>query len=444
MAGDDLVSNSPTLAALRWLENAGPPTIAFPATAARRTSPTVYVPRNPTTQELSYARGRLRKGDLVAFQRSFGRVDRTFPTMVLGDEPVWLAWPDAEPDLELRSTIEMLAGYVAYIGSSRSPVACAVVDSQDAPEPTLVPVNGTGTYVLRVAGAGFTDELIQERYERGGVAGTGQPYRPFGSIGERTDGAGQQPLSGPFGRLVVLQRLHGFRLTLAHTTIVARALRAAVLSNAGDDAPPILHGHGRNPHVAFLPLASVGNRYAGGEIRGFALAIPADATDEEEAAILDAVHRIKRVAITHEIVPWRVEHLPDPATVGEPDPDSALRTLDPGRWIGPADSWATTTPMVLDRHTRPGRQESAEDMVKLAFANALIPEPSSVEISKTPYIGGAVPVGVHVANGAPRGALWHVRVRFERPVRGPVLAGRGRYMGTGLFVPVPNHSKEAS
>lgn len=234
----------------------------------------------------------------------------------------------------------------------------------------------------------------------------------------------------------MLQRVQGFRLTLAHTAIVARALRDAVLANAGDDAPAILHGHGRNPHVAFLPLASVGNSYAGGEIRGFALAIPTGATDEEETAIVEAARQTTRVAITREIVPWRVEHLPDPAMVTEPDPDSGLRTLDPGRWIGPADSWATVTPVVLDRHTRPGRQESAVDMVKLAFVNALLPEPSEVEISRAPFLGGTVPVGVHAANGAPRGALWHVRGHFKRPLRGPVIVGRGRYMGTGLFAPV--------
>lgn len=440
MSEDDSLSR--VLAALRWLENAGSPTIAFPADAVRRSSPTVYVPRNPTRQEMSAARGSLRRSDLKAFQRQFGRVDRTFPTIVVGDEPVWLAWPHIEPHRELRNVIHALAGYVSYLGSSRSPVACAAVDSRDAPAPTLVPVDGTGTYVLRVAGPGLTDELVANRYGRGSVAGAAQPYRHAWELGRHTEATAKPQLSGPFGRLVVLRRAEGFRLTLAHTSIVARALRNAVLANAGNGAPAILHGHGRNPHAAFLPLASVGNRYAGGEIRGFALAIPADATDEEEDAILAAVRRTERVAITREIVPWRVEHVPDPATVAEPDPDTALHTLEPGRWIGPSDNWATATPVVLDRHTRRGRRASAEDMVKLAFVNALLPEPASVEISKVPFLGGAVPVGVHAANGAPSGALWHVHVRFERPLRGPLIAGRGRYMGTGLFAPLPARPEE--
>jgi CRISPR-associated protein Csb2 len=442
MAGDGLFPESTVLAALRWLESAGAPTIALPANVARRISPTVYVPRNPTREELSDAQASLRRGDHRAFQRQFGRVDRTFPTIVLGDEPVWLAWPHSEPNLELGSVFEALADYVGYLGSSRSPVACAAVDSRDAPEPTLVPVDRTGSYVLRVASAGLTDELVRNRYDWGGIGGAAQPYRHAWRAAGHAEAVGEPPLSGPFTRLVVLQRVKGFRLTLAHTAIVTRALRDAVLANAGDDAPAILHGHGRNPHVAFLPLASVGNRYAGGEIRGFALAIPNGATDEEEAAIVKAVRRTKRVAITREIVPWRVEHLPDPAMLAEPDPDSALRTLDPGRWLGPADSWATATPVVLDRHTRPGRRQSAVDMVMLAFDNALLPQPLSVEISKAPFLGGAVPVGVHAANGAPRGALWHVRARFERPLRGPVIVGRGRYMGTGLFAPAPGPLEE--
>lgn len=435
-AGDELPRTT-AMEALRWLESAGPPSLALPAQAGRRSSPTVYVRRNPTTREVGAATGHLRRGNVGAFRRDFASpVDRTFPTTVLGDKPVWFAWPDATPDRRLWNVIDELATYVSYLGSSRSPVACAVTTSDRAPAATHLPVAGTGTFSLRVASAGLTDELVANRHRLGGIAGASQSYRVTGAPATELESPAAVPLAGPFGTMVILQRSRGFSLTLAHAAIVARALRNAVFASAGDDAPAILHGHGRNPHVAFIPLATVGHRYAGGEIRGFALVLPSDASKEEEQHVIAAARRTTKVAITREIVPWRIEHVPEPATATEPDLDSALRTLDPARWIGPSKRWATATPVVLDRHTRHGRSESAEDMVRLAFANALLPEPVDLAISKTPFVGGAVPVGVHAANGSPRGALWHVVAQFERPLRGPVLVGRGRYQGIGVFVPI--------
>ncbi len=35
------------------------------------------------------------------------------------------------------------------------------------------------------------------------------------------------------------------------------------------------------------------------------------------------------------------------------------------------------------------------------------------------------------------GRLWHVDVTFDRPIRGPLLIGDGRYLGLGLMAPVP-------
>lgn len=430
---DDKLVDSPALTALKWLEAAGSPSIALPEEAASRTNPTVYVPRNPTRREVSDALGSLRRADTNAFQRQFGRVDRTFPTMVVGDDPVWFTWPSAEPDGQVFAALDELTGYVSYLGSSRSPVGCLA--TLDAPAPTLVPSEDSGAYSLRVAIPGFTEKLLGDRHGSGTVVGGSQAYRHARpGVGRGT--AEDEPIAGPFRSLVVLRRSRGFKLTLAHSAIVARALRNAVLANAGDAAPSILHGHGHHPHVAFVPLATVGHRYAGGEIRGFALAIPYGTSREDEGQIVAAARQTREIAITQDIVPWRVEHLPQPAEAEEPDPDSTLRTLDPARWIGPSRLWATVTPIVLDRHTRRGRRESVEDVVRLTFTNALLPSPASLDISRFPFIGGAVPVGIHAANGAPRGALLHVKARFERPVRGPVLVGRGRYLGTGVCAPL--------
>lgn len=418
------------LAALRWLESIGPPNLTCPV-AERRNSPTVYVPRNLTRREVTDVKRSLRTGDHTAFRRQYGRVERTFPTTIVGSEPVYFSWPAAEPEPQIRIALEHLTAYVSYLGSSRSPVACGLID--DVPAPTLVPVTVGGSHSVRVAMPGLTDWLLDNRYASGGIRGGLARYGTPDL--DPTPGA-EDVTPGPFRSLVVLRRTHGFALTLAHATIVARAFRNAILANAGDDAPAVLHGHGCNPHVAFLPLATVGHPHAGGEIRGFGMAIPEIASRQEEQAIVAAAQGTQRVAITRHIVPWTVQRIPAEARLDVPDVDDVPWTLEPLRWIGPAHVWATATPIVLDRHPRRGRAQTLDQLVRLTFANALLPDPVELELSRTPFVAGAVPVGVHTAHGAPSGALLHVRARFDAPLRGPVLAGRGRYLGTGILVPV--------
>ena len=66
--------------------------------------------------------------------------------------------------------------------------------------------------------------------------------------------------------------------------------------------------------------------------------------------------------------------------------------------------------------------------------------PSSVEVSLDPLLPGAQ----HVRNALPwpgrpgRTPRMHVHadIRFDAPVRGPLLLGAGRYFGLGLCLPV--------
>jgi CRISPR-associated protein Csb2 len=38
---------------------------------------------------------------------------------------------------------------------------------------------------------------------------------------------------------------------------------------------------------------------------------------------------------------------------------------------------------------------------------------------------------------------WHVTLQFDRPVRGPVVLGAGRYRGYGLMVPLDGGEGDA-
>ena len=404
------------LGALRWLESLGPPSIATPTRVGTRTTTQVFVPRNLTRAEVGDARSRLRRGGDVG--RQIGRVDRTFPTRVPGDEAVWFFWPTAEPSLDQRKALQALAEEVHYLGSSRSPVCCDVAD--EPPEPTYRPVPGRGQEALRVAIEGMTDELVASRGEAASVShGHTVAYAPPTSDPLRAS-------SGPFEALVVLRRAAGFGLTVQHAALLSRSLRRAVLAVAGDAAPAILHGHGRSPHAAFLALPNVGHPSSTGEILGVAVAVPRDADGEERDSIVSAARAVKSLAIHEGVTPWQLE----PAEDGP-----ARRTLDPATWVAASRRWTSATPVILDRHPKAQRRESVADMVKESFANALLPVPTDVRTARYPWLPGAVPAALHTGHGLPTGLRVHIDVEFDHEVAGPVLVGRGRYFGIGLLRP---------
>lgn len=406
-------------ASLESLEQAAPPLIRAPAPVAARRSPEVFVPRNLSPGEVSDIRGRLRRGADPG--RQMGRVSRRFPTVVPGDEPVWFVWPDfPEEDAE---TLAWLAREIPYLGSSRSPVCCDVVD--EAPEPTHSPANGGATIALRAASTGFTAALLGDRYAcPPPVAATLVPYGP-----SRPRPSQSVQYASPFGALIVRRLAKGFPLTLLHAQLVTSAFRRAVLAHAGDGAPPVLHGHGHNPHAAFLGLPNVGHSAATGQIMGLAVAVPRGADERDADAVAHAVRSVERLTFHRSVEPWRLL---------DPDPDAGLRTLMPDRWAGPARRWQTVTPVILDRFPKSKRDggyvTALREAVRISLKNAGVPEPAELSVSRTPWLPGALPAGAY--GGQPPGLRVHVDAHFAEPLRGPMMVGRGRYLGLGLFVPV--------
>lgn len=115
--------------------------------------------------------------------------------------------------------------------------------------------------------------------------------------------------------------------------------------------------------------------------------------------------------------------------------------LQPARWAAHGDGgtreWTTVTPLMLDGHLRRGRDEASEVARSVVIAG--YPRPGSVEVSQAPLAEGAIwrPRPGTLPSGRPHRRLVHARVTFPVPVTGPVLAGSMRYLGLGLFMPVP-------
>ncbi|HWY18500.1 MAG TPA: type I-U CRISPR-associated protein Csb2 [Solirubrobacteraceae bacterium] len=407
-------------AALSWLERLPPPALAYTSRIEARTAPEVFVPRNLTPAETRDVLSALRAGRNPA--RLSGRVARRFPTSVPGDQPVWFVWR-ANP-AEHWSTLERLAREVQYLGSSRSPVCCDL--SKDTPDVTLIPATGSGTHALRVPHSGFTDELLAKRGTHPApTLGAFAAYRPAEAPAQmRMTHAGS-----PFGELVVRAFDPIFPFTILHASAIARAFREAVLARAGDEAPSVLHGHGCNPHVAFLPLANVGHSHASGQVLGVAAAIPREVSLDDRAVIVKAVNSVDKL---HNLGTgaWRLKA----------GADRSVRTLAPSRWTRPARRWQSVTPVILDRHPKRRGQEALKDALNETFVNAGMPKPERIWCSRISWQAAAVPAPAYAEDSLPDGLRVHVDVGFPEPVRGPLLVGRGRYFGVGLFAPVGNRS----
>jgi CRISPR-associated protein Csb2 len=195
-----------------------------------------------------------------------------------------------------------------------------------------------------------------------------------------------------------------------------------VLARAGDIAPSALHGHeSERGHAAYLAICDVGHHAARGTLRGVGLALPNDLTLDERDACERAFREVDPLVLSGGLAPLKLD-----------EDVTDLWTLAVERWVGPATDWATVTPVVLDRFPRRGR--SMSDELAASIANAGLPEPTEMQLLAGPPLAGAPPSG-GLRGEVTRGLRVHARVRFPEHVVGPVLVGRGRFRGVGLFVP---------
>jgi CRISPR-associated protein Csb2 len=124
-------------------------------------------------------------------------------------------------------------------------------------------------------------------------------------------------------------------------------------------------------------------------------------------------------------------------TVSITDAEEHRRTLRQETWTQPHTTWSTVTPFVFDHHPKkdPFGPE-AEQGVRRSLGYVGL-NPAEISLHSNPWHSG-VPVSsafqpAPARAGKPQRYHCHVRVRFERPVAGPIVAGAGQYYGYGLF-----------
>ena len=92
--------------------------------------------------------------------------------------------------------------------------------------------------------------------------------------------------------------------------------------------------------------------------------------------------------------------------------------------MGSSCVWETMTPYVVTRHAKEGEAEKALEVdVRTECRRLGLPEPKAVEVSNIQGVPGI-------------GLTGDVTLRFGQHITGPLLLGRTRYLGGGLFLAV--------
>ncbi len=382
---------------------------------------------------------------------------RFYPSVTPDTARVSFLWDAPAPD-GVAEALDRLLRRVTRLGHSSSFVSCRLI--ADRPDATFE--IGDGGSSMRAVRRGQLAELERQFARHGGSKPRSLPYTEIRY--RAVAGAARQSESenrpNTAGQWIVFEFTHSSRSFPATRTVeLATAMRAALFCYAEDPIPEEVSGHLANgnptatPHMAFLPLPYVGFEHADGRLLGMAVSVPDTVSDVARRAAYRAIgnweeQRTKYDALTLTLGKRGVLHLhrqQDPTT---------LVSLRPDVWNRTSHRWVSATPIALPKH--PGRLGGgtaaarakawalAESAVALACNHVGLPEPSSVEVSLSPFLVGSRPASRFPSfsqngqDGRPvRRQLVHASVTFNHSVAGPLMLGAGRFLGLGLMRPAP-------
>jgi CRISPR-associated protein Csb2 len=508
--------------ALRWIEKLGEPEMGLPAFCSTRAVVDCYVPVNdvagPSKAILQSAPGFTRE-----------RKERTFPSVWVGDVHCIFHWPNADSAaVELhRSALDQLCGKVTRIGHSSSLVRMWVADKVASPQPTetwvpddelaeiqtrRVPEGALDLLDLQFNRRGreqhqrLVDRIAKLKSEKKATTGKGSQQRKAeldkqitATESELMEADPRDPIRPKLGiwsgyrrkesepqppvphtdfdtDLLILTQVDGPRLPLDSTLAVTRALRGAIMAHIGSDIPDWVSGHRTNNEplrrgngqLAYIPIPFVGHEHADGRLLGVGLVFPRSIPRGERGRILG------RFLMNPNGEPRDIKLTLGPLgnwTMRKRDWMERRLALQPETWTGHpggATTWATVTPVVLDRfpkcdpvQEREAWQEEVAGIIATACERLGLPAQQEIAFGTTSWQRGSpraigkrrrlrghseIPGGdTALGDGFPayptkggngtRPQL-HVCVRFAEPVLGPILLGAGRFLGYGLCKPL--------
>lgn len=403
--------------ALRWIEALGPPNIVASASI------------DATPREGWHVTNALaEKGYQDLPGRSAGRW-RRWPRRHLAGSVVQFVWPETVP-LNLRSTLELLAKRVPYLGRATSPTIVSVLEveanSTDPHADVWQASSDRGATPVTVPYPGYLTEL-RDAFDDGR-----QPWEvPRYYVGYAIQVDAQEATfaaEGVYRDLLIVPFSRGSRLSAQHSVAVASRLRQALLASLGG-VPSSVHGHlesgdDRN-QVMFQSLADIGHARASGMILGVAVAIPESVSESDRQLIRQALALIDHLALGP-LGKFQFD-------LAQPERPLALQ---PDTWLGPATTWRSASLYVADRY--PKKDADWEADVRRGCARAGLPDPKTVQIFDQPIVAGVPRLSAHQRRrraSDPLRPARHVEIVFDVPVLGPIALGNMRHLGLGLFRP---------
>lgn len=469
--------------ALRWLETLESPVISASdasfRTALEEDRPTVsYVPVNDSQRGRKLPENdnieKLKDAGLALIPEHRPRQPRRFPVAIPQEPVVFLAWPNADSGPHRRA-LERLTRKVTHVGHPASFVQMWLEDAP--PAPNWTPRDGQTVHRLRVFGPERL-EYLRMRYNRDRVLEYCDLRARIGEAKGKEKKKLQAELTERFGaaapvslrpepqqwqgydrppktpdpeipgsvfdpRLTVLV-LSGKRLSLPATLKLTETLRGAILASCPDPIPEWVSGHtpdgkpSADPHLALVPLPFVDNEHSDGRLMGVALVLPRKTDPAETARCLgpllhdeDGLSRRTKL-FAGQWLECNVE-----LETRETPPASLRAEL----WTQASRTWASVTPVVLDRHfDGEDKWERAAETVKDACERIGLPRPKEVLLHPVSLVEG-VPHSrefPRLARKKDGGRMHHSHalIVFDREVTGPVIVGAGRFRGYGLCRPM--------
>lgn len=520
-------------AALEWLERLPAPRIRS-LCGNERSPVTNYVPVNdapkPNKAMLQSAPGMPRS-----------RQSRTFPTVIPQRDPsaaeirpdVSLVWPVAEELAEHLPAIERLCGHVIRVGHSSSLVmawadlieSTGIEDREDVnigiidwePTETLAEIScriassGELERLRRACRADQIDLFAQLKVKIDSTKGKlqknakaqfeeqfGEPYKTSLRAPEPTPpslGAwqGYRCVAEPgqkaahrntyFEReLIILAKYDGPMLSVERTLNLTQALRKAALSSSGgSQVPAWLSGHDPDqsptsePHAAFLALPFAGHEHADGHLMGLAIAVPRGVAAEDRGRWLGPLLVVQETGDAAIVKLWG-RGLAEWTLQLEDRPSPPLM-LQNRTWTESSTTWASVTPVVLDRFPKSARSgnraawhREVQEIIANSCLRAGLLEPVQIDVDSTCWhtgiprawtkrrrsrnaaeeggqamseLGDGFP-SLEAKPSRPAKPQVHVWLRFDRPVEGPVILGAGRFLGYGLCKPLSKPAPQRS
>jgi len=383
--------------ALKWLETLAPPSIRA-SDANERSDVSVYVPVN---DKVTANKSLLQS--VPGMTRS--KQERSYPTTIPDDPVVKFVWPNAPDVADHINALDRICSNVIRVGHSSSLVlAWAVADADETDEFTWHPTEDKSQQRIRVVDDGEFERLRvacnAERIEQFGnlairieestgkakrvakeefEAAFGETYKTSLRPPEATppvlgmwqgyvrqsDAAQNAIAEGEYfdSQLIVLGKTDGRNVGIQDVLALTQRLRDAAMKHAQQPLPGWLSGHEPDgspidgPHIAFLALPFAGYPYADGHIMGLALAIPKCIPPEDRGFCLG--HLLVDEDGEPKDIKLKLGGL-GIWTVQMEQSDTPRRSLQNVTWVAASRTWASVTPVVLDRFPKKSRMKQRE------------------------------------------------------------------------------------